>query len=121
MKSTNGRYAATHRVLVIDNKSIMGAGVEALLSGSHQFQVVGTTPQDENDLVHRIWQYLPDVIILSHHSGLIEPSRLLDLLKDYHSFRLIVVWEDNNTMEVYEKRQITAREQSDLTTAVRWN
>ena len=121
MKSANGRYTSTNRVLVIDNRSIMGAGVETLLSNSGQLQVVGTTPQDEADLVASIWQLSPDVIILSSQAQLTDPVRLLNLLKDYRSFRLIVVSEDDNTMEVYEKRQMTARQQSDLTTAVQWN
>jgi hypothetical protein len=45
----------------------------------------------------------------------------MTLLKSYRSFRLIVVSEDDNTMEVYEKRQMTARRRSDLATAVQQN
>lgn len=121
MKSANGRYKTTYRVLVIDNRSIIGAGVETLLSNAGHLQVIGTEPQDENDLVRDVWQFSPDVIILSKQSQLIDPVRLLDLLKNYRSFRLIVVSEDDNTMEVYEKRQVTASHHSDLATAVQWN
>jgi DNA-binding NarL/FixJ family response regulator len=99
----------------------MGAGVETLLSSSGQLQVIGAAPRDEEDLVQNVWRYSPDVIILSNQSQLTDPVRLLDLLKDYRSFRLIIVSEDDNTMEVYEKRQVTARQQSDLMTAVQWN
>jgi DNA-binding NarL/FixJ family response regulator len=121
MKSTNGRYTTTQRVLVIDNRSIMGAGVETLLSDTRHLQVIGTTPQDEDSLVNDVWQFSPDVIILSNQSRLTDPARLMTLLKSYRSFRLIVVSEDDNTMEVYEKRQMTARRRSDLATAVQQN
>lgn len=118
MKSANGRYTTTQRVLVIDNRSIMGAGVETLLSNAGHLQVIGTTPQDETDLVSDVWQFSPDVIILSNQSQLVDPVRLMILLKNYRSYRLIVVSENDNTMEVYEKRQVTARQRSDLATAV---
>lgn len=121
MKSTNGRYTPTQRVLIIDNRSIMGAGVETLLSDTKHFQVIGTSPRDENDLVSDVWQYSPDVIIISSQSQLTDPARLMTLLKRYRSFRLIVVSEDDNTMEVYEKRRVTARQRSDLATAVQQN
>lgn len=120
-KSANGRYTTTQRVLVIDNRSIMGAGVEALLSNSEKLRVIGTTPEDETDLVRHVWQFLPDVIILSNQSQLTDPVHLLTLLNNYRSFRLIVVSEDDNTMEIYEKRQTIASHRSDLATAVQWN
>lgn len=121
MKSTNGRYTAIQRVLVIDNRSIMGAGVETLLASSGKLQVIGSAPKNEDELVHDVWQFSPDVIILSKQSQITDPIRLLRLLDNYRSFRLIVVSEDDNMMEVYEKRQVTARVQSDLATAVQWN
>jgi chemotaxis response regulator CheB len=121
MKSTNGRYTGTQRVLVIDNHTIMGAGVEALLSNSKNLQIIGTTPQTEDDLVQDVWQFSPDVIILNYQSEITDPVRLLSLLNHYRSFRLIVVSEDDNTMEIYEKRQVTASHRSDLATAVQWN
>jgi DNA-binding NarL/FixJ family response regulator len=121
MKSTNGRYTPTQRVLIIDNRSIMGAGIETLLSDTRHLQIIGTAPQDENDLVNDVWQYSPDVIILSNQSQLTDPARLMTLLKRYRSFRLIVVNEDDNSMEVYEKRRVVARQRSDLATAVQQN
>jgi chemotaxis response regulator CheB len=121
MKSANGRYTTTHRVLVIDNRSLMGAGVEVLLSNSHKLQVIGTVPEDEEELVRAVWQFSPDVIIMSLQTQMTDPVRLLTLLNDYHSFRLIVVSEDDNTMEVYEKRQVRASHKSDLAAAVQWN
>ena len=121
MKSANGRYTTTQRVLVIDNRTIMGAGVETLLSTSTKLQVIGTKPQNEDDLVRDVWQFSPDVIILNHQSELTNPVRLLSLLNNYRSFRLIGVSEDDNTMEIYEKRQVTASHRSDLATAVQWN
>lgn len=122
MKSANGRFTGIQRVLVIDNRTIMGAGVETLLSNSTKLQVIGTTPQNEDDVVRDVWLYSPDVIILSQKTQLTDPVRLLTLLNNYRSFRLIVVSEDDNTMEIYEKRHVTASHHSDLeAAAVQWN
>lgn len=122
MKSANGRFTGIQRVLVIDNRTIMGAGVETLLSNSTKLQVIGTTPQNEDDVVRDVWLYSPDVIILSQKTQLTDPARLLTLLNNYRSFRLIVVSEDDNTMEIYEKRHVTASHHSDLeAAAVQWN
>lgn len=121
MKSANGHLAASHRVLVVENHSIMGAGVETLLSNTGHLQVAGSAPNNELELLECVWQFTPDVIILNKQSQVTDPIRLLSLLKNYGSLRLIVVSTEDNTMEVYEKRCVTARKQDDLTTAVRYN
>ena len=91
MKSANGRTATAHRVLVIDNHSIMGAGVETLLSNSGYLQVVGSTPNDEMDLLRHVWRFTPDVIVLSNQSRLTNPIRLLSLLKNYGSLIMMLL------------------------------
>lgn len=121
MKSANGHLAMSHRVLIIESHSVMGAGVEALLSSSGYLQVVGSAPQNEMDLLRQIWRLTPDVIVLSQRSQLTGPIRLLSLLKDYGSFRIIVVSEDENVLEVYEKECVVVRRPDDLTTAVGQN
>lgn len=114
MKATNGCLTTLKRVLVVDNHSILGASVEKLLSNSKQLQIAGIIPQSELALIEDIWRFMPDVIVLSGRSQLTNPARLLSSLKNYRSFRLIVISENDNTIEVYEKRQITVKEQNDL-------
>ena len=121
MKSANGRLTASKRVLVVDNHSILGTGVEELLSNIDQLQIIGVNPADEVDLLQDIWQLVPDVIILSDRSSIISPTQLLFQLKYYPSVRLIVVSEDENTLDIYDKRQIMTRQRADLTTAVQSN
>lgn len=104
MKFANGRYTKRQRVLVFDNRPNQDAGVTKLLANAERFQVMNVTSPDEDALVQDVWQFLPDVIILSKQSRLISPARLLALLKNYLSFHLIIVSEDGNTMEVHEKQ-----------------
>lgn len=104
MNFANGRYTQKQRVLVVDNHSHWDAGVTKLLANGERFQIKHAATQDENDLVHNVWQFLPDVIILSKQSRLISPARLLALLENYLSFHLIIVSEEGNTMEVHEKQ-----------------
>lgn len=122
MKSANGRLAtSSQRILVVDNRSIFGAGVEQLLSNTNtqqHLQIAGIVPQDELELIREVWRYSPDVIILSNQSQVTNPIKLISLLKDYQRFRLIVVSETDNTIEVYEKRHIVAKQQTDLLAVV---
>lgn len=121
MLSTNGRHNPSQRVLIVDNHTIMGAGVKKLLSNTGRLQIVNSTPLAETDLIHDVQLFMPDVIILSNRSQLTTPIRLLSLLKNQNAFRLIVVSEDDNTIEVYDKQQIMAERETDLAKAVRAN
>ncbi len=114
MTAINRHLTTLKRVLVVGNDSILGASVEKLLSNSKHLQIVGIAPQSELALVDDVWRFMPDVIILSNRSQLTNPMRLLSYLRNYCSFRLIVVGESDNTIEIYEKQQITVDGQSDL-------
>jgi hypothetical protein len=104
MKFANGRYTQKQRVLVVDNRPNRDAGVTKLLANAERFQVMSATSSDEDTLVQDVWQFLPDVIVLSKQSHLISPARLLALLENYLSFHLVIVSEDGNTMEVHERQ-----------------
>lgn len=118
MKSANGHLTDLQRVLIVDNDSLLGAEVGQLLSMRRCYQVIIVSPEDEIDLLRDVWRLSPDVVILNNQSRVTNPIRLLSHLKDFGSFRLLVVGEDDNMIEVYEKRRIMAQEGSELTAAI---
>ncbi len=119
MQSANGRLQASQRVLIVNNHLLMWAGVEKLLSTNPgHVQIIGASPQGETDLVKDIWHFLPDVIILSAQSQRFNPTRLLSLLENYGSLRLIAVSETDNSLEIYEKRRIETKQLADLKIAI---
>ena len=122
MNSGNGRLAKGNlKILVVDNRSILGASMEKLLSSSGHIQIIDIVSENELELVHDIRLFSPDVIVLSDRSRLINPVRLISLLEEFHAFHLIVVSETDNTIEVYEKRQIKVAQHIDLINAVQIN
>ncbi|MCB9423084.1 MAG: hypothetical protein H6667_25010 [Ardenticatenaceae bacterium] len=94
-------------MLVVDNQSIMGAGLERLLGQIEAFEVLGVSPENELTLVQEIWRLLPDIIVLVQDSQVIEPGRLLDLLPDYGRLRIVQVSIDSNTVQIFDKQEIT--------------
>ena len=118
MKSANGRLKASQRVLIVNNRSLIGAGVEKLLSNSGHLQIIGADPQNENDLVKDIWHFLPDIVIMSDQTPFRSPTMLLSLLQNYSALRLIIVSEKDNSLEIYEKRRIETKQIADFTIAV---
>ena len=114
MKKTNGRSTIFNRVLVVDNQGIMGGGLEKLISHDKDLEVWGIAAQYEQTLVQEIERIQPDIIILILESQLISPCRLLGLLRDYGRLRIIVVSDDSNVMDVYDKQQVTAHNQGSL-------
>jgi chemotaxis response regulator CheB len=114
MKTINGRSTTFNRVLVVDNQGIMGAGLEKLISADQAIEVLGIVVPDEPTLVQEIWRIQPDIIILISESEVISPCQLLERLGDYGRLRIILVSENSNVMDVYDKQQITARNQDSL-------
>ena len=95
------------RVLVVDNESIMGAGLEKLLSREPLVEVVGINTEDEMSLVQNISRLLPDIIILILESQSVTPIRLLELLNDLGNLRIVLLSTDSNFCEVYDKKKMS--------------
>ena len=98
----------------MDNQSIMGAGMEKLLSGVPSLEVMGIDLENEATLVQDISRLLPDIVIMIVESQGTTPVRLLELLDDYGRLRIILLSMTSNCFEVYEKRPVVARNWASL-------
>ncbi len=91
-------------VLIIENDLLFGACIESLLSCKEAFNIIGISPKNEADLIDDIWCMNPNVIILNKESCLTNPARLLDQLKNFPEFRLVVVNPSTDWGQVFDKQ-----------------
>jgi chemotaxis response regulator CheB len=115
MKAITRRSTTVNRVLIVDNQGIMGAGLERLLSEEPSLEVLGITTKSETTLIKEIWHLQPDIIILTVESQGINPTRLMNLLSDFTSLRIILVSMTSNVFEVYDRQQISTIDRNSLT------
>jgi len=98
----------------VDNQGIMGAGLETLISGDADLEVLGVAMADEQNLVQEIQRIQPDTIILILESEVISAGRLLDSLSDYGRLRIIQVSTESNVIGVYDKQHVVTQNQDSL-------
>jgi DNA-binding NarL/FixJ family response regulator len=106
------------RVLVAENQSLLGAGVENLLSRETHLDVRGISPRDETDLLEVIKLFRPDVIVLDGSLESQFSGCLLDHVTDYPKVRLVQVSLEGTLVQVYEKHQVRILHATDFLTVV---
>jgi DNA-binding NarL/FixJ family response regulator len=107
------------RVLVVDNQILMGAGVQSLLGGQADLELVGISPCDQAELAGEIRRLRPDLVVLDRDSQWVDPTRLLAALQDYPKLCLVVVSADDNLVCIYDKQQVLTSRAHDLLGIIR--
>ncbi len=92
------------RVLVIQSKSILAAGITSLLQQQGTFEVERFGFQSKVRVCEELDRFRPDVIILDTSLGPTKISSLLSLLEVHQQLRLLVISLENNKVQVYEKQ-----------------
>lgn len=111
----------TKRVLIIGTASLIGAGMESLLSQENGLDVTGISPADEQELIAQIWLLRPQVVVMNTSLIFTNPTRLLNSLDSYPHLKLIVINDTNNLVQTYEKQSFLAEEHIGLAAIVRGN
>ncbi|MCB0170414.1 MAG: hypothetical protein KDJ97_07665 [Anaerolineae bacterium] len=107
------------RVLIVENDLLLGAGVEHLLIRETNLEVIGISPQNEEELFRKIRRLQPEIIILDETTYLTQSNRLLTTLRQDHDFHLIIVNADKNIVYIYHKYTVMLRQISDLIEVLR--
>ena len=94
------------RVLIVENELLLGAGIEHLLAGETDLDVMGITRVDEVKLLEEIRFSQPEVVILDRATCLINPTKLITRLPDYPCLRVIVISANDNLMQIFERQQV---------------
>lgn len=111
----------SQRVLVIENESLLGAGVERLLAVEESLDVFGISPKNGIVLIQEIERFRPDVIVLDMDTELASSAELLTCLSDFPQIRIIALRLDGSLMSVYEKEDIAIAQTSDFVAAILHN
>ena len=93
------------RVLIVENQLLLGAGLQNLLSGETDLDVIGISPRNQLELVQKIRQIQPDVVFLDKDSRLTDATDLLTFLENFSKLRVIVLNANDNLACIYIKKQ----------------
>jgi len=100
------RVINLQRVLIIENNLLLGAGIQNLLAGTANLDVIGISSRKWPDLVQEIERLQPEVIVLDEASHRASLTKLLPLLKEFPQLRLVVVSANDNRIHIYGKQEI---------------
>jgi len=107
------------RVLIVENQTLLGAGVHSLVGDETGLEVRGVSPHDRAELIRDIQSFQPDIVILNKASQLMAPLNLLAALEDHSRLQLIVVSADDNRVCIYDKRQLLVKRAADVIDIIR--
>jgi DNA-binding NarL/FixJ family response regulator len=102
------------RVLIIENETLLGAGVQSLLQDEANMEVIGISPSNLAELIQEIRRSRSDVVVLDEVTHLTGPTKLLALLEDYPKLRLVVVSANDDRVRIYDKREVLVTHTTDL-------
>jgi len=105
------------RVLVGENQRLLGAGIENLLRREADLLVTGITLASTEALLQAIDRSHPDVVVLDESA--IDATRLLDVLENRPTLRVLLVSEEDGLVRTYEARQVFVRRATELVDLVR--
>jgi DNA-binding NarL/FixJ family response regulator len=113
------RVTDVRRVLIVENQTLLGAGVHNLVGDETGLEVRGVSPHDHTELIRDIQRFQPDIVILNKVSQLIAPLNLLAALENHTQLQLIVVSADDNRVCIYAKRQLLVKRAADFIDIIR--
>ncbi len=108
-----------HRVLIVENQLLLGAGVQSLLTGEADLEVIGISPVNQAELVQEIRRFRPDVVVIDKVTHLADANKLVAFLKTHPKLRVVVVSASDNMVCVYNKQQVLVSQATDLIHLIR--
>jgi len=106
------------RVLIVQNGSLLCAGIQRLLAGELEMEVLSSS-QDWGELAEEVRRTQPDVVVLDEASHLVNPANLLALLNAGSTLRVMVVSANDNLVRIYGKQQVLITQAMDLVNIIR--
>ena len=114
-KAKKGEATGARRVLIVECESVLGVGVNSLLAGEADLEVIGIPPVGQAELMQKIRQSQPDVVILEETP----PIALQGFLCHYPELRVVVVSPSSNLVRCYHKQQVLLTQATDLIHIIR--
>ncbi len=111
------------RVLIVGDGTLFDEGLNHLLVEKAYLKVSHITFNTASDFSQHFLELRPDVVVL-FQGGPLSVSRVFELLKevpDLATFRVMTVMAETNTVELYEKQQVTNVGTNDLCSLIQQN
>jgi len=106
------------RVFVLSRQSLLGKGIETLLSQESGIEIV-TTDKALSEAVECIIQNRPDVVIINCDDAEFDLSPAVSyMLRERLGIRIIGISLQDNEISIYREEQKQIRQLEDLLTAI---
>lgn len=102
------------RLLIINEDTLLAAGLQSLLSHFPGVDVVALTPSGPKALIDELERFRPHMILLACGGPVTSPPDLLAMLGEYPLVRVVAVSCDCNTVYVYDRSPATVTALDDL-------
>jgi hypothetical protein len=103
-------------VMLLDGNNILSAGLANLLTENQDLQFEHITKVDDISILDAISRRQPDVIVITENDPY-ELTRILDLLETARpdsTWRIMIVRQDSNRIDLYDKRQVMINRRQDV-------
>ena len=107
------------RVLIVENQTLLGAGVHSLLWEENGLELYGVSPHGQAELIQDIGRFQPDILVMDKSSHLVAPLNLLAALENHAQLQVVVVSADDNQVCIYDKRQLLVERATDFLDMIR--
>jgi hypothetical protein len=110
-----GWLIVTH-VLLLDGNNILAAGLANLLTANQQLHFEHVTKVDDLSILDALNRRQPDVIVITEDDSY-ELTRILELLETTRpdsTWRIMIVRQDSNRIDLYDKRQVMISKRQDV-------
>jgi DNA-binding NarL/FixJ family response regulator len=94
-------------VLIVENQLLLGAGLQNLLTNQTNLDVTGISPGDHEELIREIRRIQPDVVLLDAGSRLADPAKLLALLGNDPTVRVLAFNANNHLVRIHTKQEVS--------------
>lgn len=107
------------KVIVWGKEDLLSFSVISFLSAIKDWEVINlSNGQGIDDLIWEVETIHPDAIIMYQRYCAMSAYLPAQLLSNYSDLTVITINSDDNSIEVYNKKQILIREASDLISAI---
>ena len=103
-------------VILLDGNNILSAGLASLLTENQELQLEHITDVDDLSILEAIDRRQPDVIVITENDPY-ELARILELLETTqpdNTWRIMIVHQDSNRIDLYDKRQVMINRRQDV-------
>ena len=103
-------------VMLLDGNNILSAGLANLLTDNQQLKFEHITQVDDASILEAFGCHQPDVVVITEtdHDELTRILELLQTTQPNSSWRIMIVRQDTNCIDLYDKRQVMINRRQDV-------